>query len=156
MGRGRADVAAAAVQALFFFVLTHRMESEAFRFSKQLIGEVGHVASRHFGCTTSELDLTYFNTFHDFERPDGPDGGRLQIAKIDRSQHACKFTTSQPNANVPAVSLSPTSIEPWTALPKALSIRRRHLPPPLPIAMPIPTPQAQQLAQDLHTIRPQT
>jgi len=103
MGRGRADVAAAAVQALFFFVLTHRMESEAFRFSKQLIGEVGHVASRHFGCTTSELDLTYFNTFHDFEQPDGPDG---EMAKsIVFNMHVNLPPANQMPMYLPSLSL---------------------------------------------------
>lgn len=138
-------------KALFFFVLNQKLPTEwkgkSFFFWTTHC-KVGHVASRHFSCTTSGPDLTYFNTSYD------------QMAQMVSDRASIVFNValcthqSQSNGSIPSLHLHETPIEPWTAQIKAVSIRRRHLPPPLPIAMPMTTPQAQQLGLDLQTIRP--
>ena len=54
-------------KALFFFVLNQKLPTEwkgkpSFFWGTH--SKVGHVASRHFSCTTSGPDLTYFHTFN--------------------------------------------------------------------------------------------
>ena len=54
-------------KALFFFVLNQKLPTEwkgkpSFFWANH--SKVGHVASRHFSCTTSGPDLTYFHTFN--------------------------------------------------------------------------------------------
>lgn len=122
-------------KALFFFVLNQKLPTEwkgkpSFFWATH--SKVGHVASRHFSCTTSGPDLTYFHTFNH---------QMAQMARIaHQSYSTCSLMYHQSQSNaVSRLPPSPTPMEPWTAQIKAVSIRRRHLPPPLLIAMPMPT-----------------